>query len=97
MRSYLLLAIIFGSLPICFLKPYIGVLVWSWVGYMNPHRLTWGIAYHFPIAQLVAIPTLLGFFLFAEDKKFLLKRETILFILLCFLIAINTFFFALHP
>ena len=30
-----------------------GVLVWSWIGYMNPHRLTWGFAYDFPLAMVV--------------------------------------------
>ena len=34
--------------------------MWSWLGYMNPHRLTWGFAYDFPFAQLVAVATLAG-------------------------------------
>ncbi len=67
MRDYILLAIIIGSLPFCFFRPYIGILVWVWFGLMNPHRLTWGVAYEFPSAQLIAAAILIGF-LFSRDK-----------------------------
>jgi hypothetical protein len=45
MRSLLVALLVFGSLPIIIVRPHVGVLVWSWIGYMNPHRLTWGFAY----------------------------------------------------
>ncbi|HWP45679.1 MAG TPA: putative O-glycosylation ligase, exosortase A system-associated [Candidatus Limnocylindrales bacterium] len=82
MRDYLVLAIIFGSLPICIIRPYIGILVWSWISYMNPHRLTWGPAFFFPVAKYVGLATLLGFIFTSEQKKLPLVRETILIFLL---------------
>jgi hypothetical protein len=36
MRDMLILAIILSSLPICFLRPFFGVLVWVLVAYFNP-------------------------------------------------------------
>jgi probable O-glycosylation ligase (exosortase A-associated) len=60
MRDIILVAIILGSVPICFFKPYFGILLWVWVAYFNPHRFTWGFAYSFPLATVIAIPTLLG-------------------------------------
>lgn len=33
-------------------RPYFGVLLWVWIGLMNPHRLGWGFAYSFPFAML---------------------------------------------
>lgn len=68
MRAVVLTTLVFALLPVCFVRPWIGVLVWSWLGYMNPHRLTWGFAYALPFAQLVALATL-GGLLFAVDRR----------------------------
>jgi probable O-glycosylation ligase (exosortase A-associated) len=55
-------------LPVCLRAPWVGVLAWSWVGYMNPHRLIWGFARGIPWAQLVAIAVLAGVW-FTRDRK----------------------------
>ena len=60
MRDAIVTAIVIGSLPFCFARPWIGILVWSWLGYMNPHRLTWGFALNMPFSQMVATATLAG-------------------------------------
>ena len=39
MRDLLVTGIVFGVLPFVFKRPWIGILLWSWLGYMNPHRL----------------------------------------------------------
>src|SRR5678815_2037496 len=31
--------------------------MWVWIGVMNPHRLSWCIAYSFPVAQVIAAAT----------------------------------------
>ena len=54
-RDILLFALVFGSIPFILRSPIVGIYVWTWLSYMNPHRLTWGAAYDFPFAQLVAI------------------------------------------
>ena len=69
MRDILVTAILVGLIPRCFTRPHVGVLTWSWVGYMNPHRLCWGFAVGLPAAQMVALPTLLGLFASKEPKK----------------------------
>ncbi|CCE24403.1 putative O-glycosylation ligase, exosortase A system-associated [Methylotuvimicrobium alcaliphilum] len=68
MRDLVTAIIIFSSFPFTLKHTYIGVLVWSWIGYMNPHRLGWGFARDFPFAYLVAIVTLVSF-LFNKEKK----------------------------
>ena len=68
MRDYLLLAIVFAGVPISIFRPWIGILYYYWIGIMNPHQLTWGIANQFSVAQYIAIATLLGF-LFCKDQK----------------------------
>ncbi|GAB3289923.1 putative O-glycosylation ligase, exosortase A system-associated [Parahaliea aestuarii] len=68
LRDLLVTALVFGSLPLILWRPYIGILVWSWLSYMNPHRLTYGFAYNMPFAQIVAL-TLLVAILFSRERK----------------------------
>lgn len=82
MRDYIVLAIVLGSVPICLISPYIGVLMWYWVTYFNPHRFTWGIAYDFPVAIVVAVPTLLGTVFARKSLRSLVTQEGILLMLL---------------
>lgn len=92
MRDLLVLAIIIIGVPVSMARPYIGILLWSWISYMNPHRLTWGIAYNFPAAQAIGVGTLLGF-LFTKDKVRLpMERETILLLFLWTVFAVTTLF-----
>lgn len=82
MRDVLVLAIILGSAPICLFSPYYGILMWSWIAYFNPHRFTWGIAYNFPVAIVIAIPTIIGAAFTGERNRRIFTRETILILLL---------------
>jgi probable O-glycosylation ligase (exosortase A-associated) len=68
MRSLLVALLIFGSLPLIIVKPHVGVLVWSWIGYMNPHRLTWGFTYDFSFAMVVGLVTIAAW-LFSREPK----------------------------
>ena len=68
MRDILVTLMIFGTLPLILRHAYIGVLVWSWISYMNPHRLAWGFAYDMPFAMIVAI-TLFTSLLFCKDRQ----------------------------
>ena len=68
MRDLLIVAIVFGSLPLILSRAYVGIWVWSWLGYMNPHRLAWGFAYNFPFSQVVAAATLVSV-VYAKDKQ----------------------------
>lgn len=68
MRGLLLIAIIFALLPVCVARPWLGILGWSWLGFMNPHRLTWGFAFNLPFAQMVALATIAGL-LFTKARR----------------------------
>lgn len=69
MRDLVLLFGFLGLLPLCFLRPQVGILVWTWFSVMNPHRETFGLAYDVPFNQLIAAATLGGWLLSAEAKK----------------------------
>lgn len=60
MRDVLITLIVVAALPLAVMRPWTGVLAWSWISYMNPHRMAWGFAYHLPFAQLIGVATLIG-------------------------------------
>lgn len=99
MRDIVVLAIVLGGLPFCVLRPYWGVLLWVWLTYMNPHRLTWGVAHDFPVAMLVGGATLFGVFLAklrGELGRLPSEREMVLLGILWLLFTISSVF-ALDP
>jgi probable O-glycosylation ligase (exosortase A-associated) len=96
MRDIAVSLVIFGTLPFILWRPYIGVLVWTWISFMNPHRLTWGFAYDMPFALIVALVTLFGMLLSREPKKMPWTREGI--VLLIFIIwMLVTTIFSVYP
>jgi putative inorganic carbon (HCO3(-)) transporter len=96
MRDVMVLLIAFGSLPLILWRPHIGALMWVWISMMNPHRLTFGWAYTFPFAMVIAITTLLAMPLSRYRRPFPVTTITVLmvaFVLwMCF-----TSLFALQP
>ncbi len=96
MRDLVVTLSILAMLPMCLLRPWVGILTWAWISYMNPHRLTWGFAYNLPFAMMVAVCTLVGFPFSQERKAFLWSRETILLLLLWTWFTLTTCF-ALYP
>ena len=84
MRDIALALFIFGMLPYILMRPYLGLLIWSWLGYMNPHRLCYGFAVTFPWVYLVAVVTLLSLLFSKEPKK--IPWTTISVLLVIFLL-----------
>ena len=92
MRDYLVTLLVFGSLPFILARPYIGVLVWSWLSYMNPHRLTWGFAHDFPFAMFVAATTTVALIFSKESKKIIWTGEVVVLLLFILWMVITTVF-----
>lgn len=69
MRDLIVTAIVLGSIPFILARPYLGILVWSWIGYMNPHRLAYGFANSMPFAQIIALVTVVAILFSKEPKR----------------------------
>lgn len=96
MRDILIFFLIFGSIPFIFKRPPLGVLVFTWISLMNPHRLTYGPAFDFPFAALIAVMTLASLLISKEPKKFPRTPVTIVLLLFCAWMTFTSFF-ALEP
>lgn len=92
MRDLLITLLIFGAVPYILKRPHIGVLVWSWIGYMNPHRYTWGFAYNMPFAQITAIALFIGMIFSKEEKTFPVNAITVVWSLFIAWAVISTLF-----
>ncbi len=68
MRDFVLLAVIFGLIPFILRHAWLGVLAWTWIGLMNPHRFGWGSVVEFPVAMIIGITTLIAL-MFSRDRK----------------------------
>jgi probable O-glycosylation ligase (exosortase A-associated) len=92
MRDLSLVLFVFALLPYILVRPHIGLLTWSWLGYMNPHRFTWGFAYNFPFVQLVGITTLVAIPFSKEKKTIPVTGLTVVWALLVLWMCFTTLF-----
>ena len=96
MRSIALFAELLVLLPIAMVRPFVGVLLWSWISFMNPHRLVYGGIADQPWAMITFVATMIGCVIAREPKRFPVNALTILIGL--FLVMISfTSMFALAP
>ena len=92
MRDLFVTGLIFSLLPFVFKRPWLGILLWSWLGYMNPHRLTWGFAYNLPFSMIVGLVTIVAFMASKEKKAMPWTRETIVLLIFVGWMLVTTFF-----
>jgi probable O-glycosylation ligase (exosortase A-associated) len=97
MRDLILTAFVFGTIPFILRNPYYGLLMWVWLGIMNPHRLAWGFAATMPFAYIVALCTMASM-LFNSKKlhPFPGDRVAILMVLFVVWMCVSPWF-AFHP
>ena len=97
MRNLIFIFIMLGGLiPITISRPFVGVIVWCWISFMNPHELTWGISMDMPWALMIFISTIIGCFAAKEPKSFPINATTVLLIVFVALITMTSAF-ALAP
>ena len=96
MRDIALTTVIFGLLLFVFARPWVGILLWTWVGLMNPHKLTFGFAYNLPFAEVIGIVTIIAIVISKEPKPLPLVPPVVLLLALNAWMVVTTFY-ALFP
>jgi probable O-glycosylation ligase (exosortase A-associated) len=78
MRDVIVVAICMLGSVLALRRPWIGVMLWTWLSIMNPHRYTYGFAYSAPLAAAAAGCTLIGFVMTRDrESPFKAKPVTI--------------------
>jgi probable O-glycosylation ligase (exosortase A-associated) len=96
MRDLFVAIVVFGLLPLALRRPQVGIYLWSWIGYHNPHRLAFGWAVNFPWAMIIALATFTGLLFSKEPKRIPWTRETVLLLMFVLWMVVTTYF-ALYP
>jgi len=96
MRDLLIVLIYVVALLYALRNPFVGILVFYWISFMNPHRYSWGFAYDLPLAMGAAVVTFVSVVFHIRELKFPATRETYLFILWWVFVSITTYF-AFYP
>lgn len=95
MRDLIILVILLYGTLRAFTHPYIGMLTWTWVSIMNPHRMGWHLS-SYPVAAIVGGATLIGLFV-TRDKRYFFMTPPSLFLLLFSLWMCITYLFSFYP
>lgn len=90
MRDLLIACIVFGSLPFILKRPFWGVLMLAWLGYMNAHRLCYGFMLSMPVVVIVALVTMIAMLTSREAKRMVWSREIIILVTLVVWMGITT-------
>ena len=89
MRDILVVSIVLPGVLAAFKWPWVGIMLWTWLSIMNPHRYTYGFAYDAPLAAMAAAATLVGLF-FTREKESPIKGSVVtVFILFVVLITMS--------
>jgi probable O-glycosylation ligase (exosortase A-associated) len=96
MRDIFVTAVVFGALLMVFKHPHYGIYLWSWLSYMNPHKLAWGFATSIPFAMMTAVLTLTVYLFSKEPKRMPWAPETILLLIFLGWMTFTTFY-AFYP
>lgn len=69
MRDIVIMSIVLLGAVAALRRPWIGVMLWTWVSLMNPHRMAYGFAYDMPVAAIAAGATLIGLIMTKERES----------------------------
>jgi probable O-glycosylation ligase (exosortase A-associated) len=76
MRSLAFFMEMLVLLPVVVIRPFVGVLLWSWISFMSPHKLLWGPASGLPWALMTVVAIVIGCMTAREPKRFALNPTT---------------------
>ena len=96
MRGLIVMLVVFGAVPWMLYYPFVGLMFWVGLGYLNPHRLAFGVARDLPFVQVAAIVTLIAYVFSKEPKKFPMNGVTVSWLLFTLWVSVTTLF-ALNP
>src|SRR5215470_298884 len=96
-RDILLTIFILGLVLVALVRADVGILLWTWLGLMNLHKLTWGFAFDFPFALIVGVVTILAILMSKEPKRLPLDPPVVALIFFNLWMTVTTVVFSLYP
>ncbi len=94
MVGLLILAIIVGGAIWAIFNPVIGMMFWTWIGVMNPHREFWGIG-DYPVATICGAGVLIGTLLYTQRQNIFYAPAVMLMLFMAWVLV--GFQFSFYP
>ena len=69
MRDLLVFGTVVLALPIAFRRPYLGLLLFSWLAYMRPQDLCWTFARDMRFSFFAGATMLAGWFVYESGRR----------------------------
>lgn len=95
MRDLLIVGIVIVAALAALRRPWIGIMLWTWLSIMNPHRYAFGFAYDMPLAAIAAGSTLAGFFA-TKDRSSPIKGAPVKWLLVFMLWITASWLFGIN-
>lgn len=92
MRDLLILLIVVPGGLLALRHPFVGIMMWTWISMMSPHRLTWGFMYDAPVAMFVGVCTLVGLLASSEKRSPFIGTPVVWLLLLVGWMCVTTIF-----
>lgn len=90
MRDLFVATIVFGLLPFVLRRPFWGILLTTWLGYMNPHLLAYGFMQTMPVVLITSMATLIGMLASKEPKQMVWSREIVILLIFMAWMGVTT-------
>jgi putative inorganic carbon (HCO3(-)) transporter len=94
MRDLFVFLVVVGCLPYALRRPYVGLLLFSWLAYMRPQDLCWGFARSMRFSFFVAAAMVIGYFSYESGIRRFTRWDirTRLMLVLLVLISLGLLF-----
>jgi len=96
MRDLLIMTIVVIAALAALRRPWIGIMLWTWLSIMNPHRYAFGFAYDMPLAAIAAVSTMIGLFA-TQDRSSPLKGAPVKWLLVFMLWITASWLLGINP
>jgi len=96
LRSIALAATLAALIPITFVRPFVGVLLWTWLSLMGPQALAYGFAQDIRWGLIVGVVTIMAWLVSTERKAAVLSFTNLLILVFTAWISLTTYY-ALVP
>lgn len=94
MRDLVVALFILGSMPFCFRKPFLGILMFSLLAYMRLQDLAWGFAKEMRWSYYIVLVTAAGYMANANRKLPVMNARVVLLVLMALHVGVGLFFAA---
>lgn len=91
MRDLIVFLIVLLTLPVSFRRPFVGMLVFSWLAYMRPQDLCWSFARDMRLSFYVALAMLIGWWANERGRRLFARWDirSWLFVALSFMVTFS--------